>query len=305
MLSIHSQELPNNNDVNILIVDDEDMVLEVMSNYIVSFGFNSFTASDGKEAIDLLKKHTFNIVLTDINMPEMNGIELLHYVTEHYPDTGVIVVTGISEDYSYVDVINAGAIDYMTKPFEGSELLAKLKRVIREQAMVFKLQEMSIRDSLTNLYNRRYFDFKIQEEISRAVRQSYQVFISFIDVDNFKAYNDSYGHQAGDNLLVAVGQTIQNCARSKVDFSFRYGGDEFAVIITQTTREQALLVSERIISSFMQFEFGKTSLSCGLAQFTRNKDLEWQVDIDNFIAKIDQALYTAKDRGRGQVFVLD
>ncbi len=173
---IKPKDLSEYKNVKILIVDDEEVVLEVMKSFIASFGFQFATACNGVEAIEKLKDETFEIIVTDLNMPQMDGMELLEYVTDHHPKTGVIVVTGISEEYSYIDVINAGAIDYMTKPFDGNELIAKLLRVLREQTMVHKLEQMSIRDSLTNLYNRRHFDHKINDELHRAVRQSYPIF---------------------------------------------------------------------------------------------------------------------------------
>lgn len=294
-------DLPRHEDIQILIVDDDDVVLEVLKSYIASFGFQYSTATDGLEACQKLKEKYFSIVITDINMPNMDGMELLKHVNIHYPQTGVIVVTGWSEDYSYVDVINAGAIDYMTKPFDGSELLAKLERVIREQTLIKKLEQLSICDSLTALYNRRYFDSKMVEELHRAVRQNYHVFLAFFDVDLFKGYNDTYGHQVGDNLLVTLGKILLGCARRGVDWAFRYGGDEFALIITQTTQEQALSVCKRILTTFKEYQFGETSLSCGLAEFQRDPALSWAKDIERFISTTDQALYDAKTRGRHMI----
>ncbi|MDA8160758.1 MAG: diguanylate cyclase [Desulfobacteraceae bacterium] len=293
--------LPKNSEVKILIVDDDPIVLEVMKSIIASYGFPLATAENGQQAIARLQSDRFAIVLTDINMPVMDGMELLKYVKSHYPEIGVIVVTGLSEEYSYIDVINAGAIDYMTKPFDGSELLARLCRVIREQALVRELEKRSTCDSLTNLYNRRYFDTKIMDEVHRAVRQDYKIFLSFIDVDRFKGYNDTFGHQAGDNLLSALGHILRNYARRGVDWAFRYGGDEFAVLITQTTMEQAIKINERILSTFMEYQFGDTSLSCGLGEFIRLPGLSWQENISRFVKQVDLALYEAKHAGRGRV----
>lgn len=298
MTQVEIEDIPRREDVHILIVDDDEVVLEVLKSYIASFGFQYSTAADGLEACQHLQKQDFPIIITDINMPNMGGMELLQYVNIHHPQTGVIVVTGLSEEYSYVDVISAGAIDYITKPFDGSELLAKLQRVIREQSLIKKLEQISICDSLTKLYNRRYFDKKISEELQRAVRQNYEVYLAFFDVDFFKGYNDKYGHQAGDNLLATLGQIMLGCARRTVDWTFRYGGDEFAVIITQTTKEQALSVCKRILSTYEEHRFGDTSLSCGLAQFQKDPELAWSADIEKFISTTDQALYDAKNKGR-------
>lgn len=288
-------------DIFILLVDDDPVVLEVMKHYITSFGYSSSTASDGLEAIECLKQKKYHIVITDVNMPNMDGMELLRHIREKFPHTGVIVVTGLSEEYSYVDVIKAGAIDYMTKPFEGDELLAKLHRVIREQTLVRELEQISIKDSLTSLFNRRHFDNKLIEELHRGTRQNYSVFLALIDVDNFKEYNDTYGHQAGDRLLAEIGIILSNSARFGVDTPFRYGGDEFAVIIPQTNLAQARKILDRINTTYLDNNFKNTSLSFGLAQFSRNESLAWSEDIKNFIKLTDDRLYSAKNTGKGKI----
>ena len=178
---IESDISPSNDEVRILIVDDDPIVLQVMENFVASAGYYFASAGDGLEALAKMRKESFAIVITDINMPNMDGMELLKEVCRKYTKTGVIVITGLSDEYNYIDVINAGAIDYMTKPFNGNELLAKLQRVIREQTLVHELEQISIRDSLTGIYNRRHFDTKITAEIKRAVRQNYQIFLSFLD----------------------------------------------------------------------------------------------------------------------------
>ena len=293
--------IPDKSLIKILIVDDDEIVLEVMKTFVSSYGFNFSTATDGLEAVKQLESDYFPIVITDINMPNMNGMELLKHVIKEHPKVGVIVVTGLSEEYSYSDVISAGAIDYMTKPFDGNELLAKLQRVLREQALVKELEQMTIMDALTTLYNRRHFDTKIKEELHRAHRQSYQVFLSFLDVDKFKGYNDTYGHQAGDNLLSTLGHIMINCARKSVDWPFRYGGDEFAFIIAQTNLEQAIKVNQRIMDTYKEHDFGETSLSCGITEFIRNPETPWPDDIKKFIVRADRTLYKAKEGGRDQI----
>jgi len=304
-MSSLTKAMPPNHDIKILLVDDDPIILRLMISILDSQGYNYETAHDGLQAVDKMKKDTFNIVITDINMPNMNGMELLKHIIEFHPKTGVIVATGYSELYSYVDVINAGAIDYMTKPFSGDELLAKLQRVIREQLLVSQLEQISISDSLTGLYNRRYFDIKIVDELRRATRQNYKIFLTFIDIDNFKSFNDNYGHQAGDHVLKTLGNIMMNCARRGVDWPFRYGGDEFAILITQTTKEQALHVNERIAANYKEYDFGDTSLSFGLASFCRNENLSWTDDINNFINKTDQAMYKAKSSGKNKIIIAD
>ena len=129
--------------------------------------------------------------------------------------------------------------------------------------------------------------------------------MTVIDIDNFKSFNDTYGHQAGDHVLKTLGNIILNCARRGVDWAFRHGGDEFAILIAQTTKEQALHVNERIAASYKEYNFGDTSLSFGLAAFCRNENLDWHDDINNFIKKADQAMYRAKSGGKDKIIIAD
>ncbi|MBU4262539.1 MAG: response regulator [Proteobacteria bacterium] len=181
-------KLTDNHTVKILVVDDDSLVLEALSLLVESFGYQCFTAANGLEAIEKLKEDAIDIVVTDVMMPEMGGLELLAYIKENYPNTDVIVATGYTEKAGYAEVIRSGAIDFIKKPFERDELEAKLNRAERERSMIRKLEKLSLCDSLTGLYNRRSFDIKLAEEVQRAHRQDFQVYLALIDVDNFKGY---------------------------------------------------------------------------------------------------------------------
>ncbi len=282
------------NKVKILIVDDDPAVLELLADYMSQFQFDYSTAGDGEDAIRKLKKDTFTIVLTDIMMPKMNGMELLEHVNRNHPDINVIVVTGYSKDFTFTDVIKAGASDFITKPFNADELEAKLKRVIREQELIHQLEYLSKRDGLTNLYNRRYFDTRLTEETKRGWRQGYEVFLLFIDINKFKGYNDKYGHLEGDKVLIKVGEILHECIRGNVDWAFRYGGDEFAVILEDVDHKQSQTTAGRILDQYHSCSFGDTDLSIGIARFFHKKGNSWQADITNLISRADRMLYQAK-----------
>lgn len=307
--SIHKKDqqatlMDKEDGVKILVVDDDALVLEALSLLIDSFGYECFSAENGRQALELLEEKAVDIVVTDVVMPEMGGMELLKHIKERYTNTDVIVATGFTEESSYSDVIRAGAIDFIKKPFERDELEAKLSRVVRERAMVRKLEKLSLCDSLTGLYNRRCFDLKLAEEVQRGHRQEYEVFLALIDVDNFKGYNDSFGHPAGDKVLNAVGVILNDCTRHNVDFTFRYGGDEFAAILTQTSVEQANKIMERVLEKFKLANFNGTSLSVGLVLCHRDEELDWSVNAAQMIDRADKALYKAKTSGKNKV-VLD
>jgi diguanylate cyclase (GGDEF)-like protein len=286
--------------IRILIVDDDPLVLELLGISINSFGFKPVAANNGREAIALLQKEEFELVITDMMMPEIDGMQLLEHVKKNYPRTDVIVVTGYTGTFSYMDVIRAGASDFISKPFNTDELEAKINRIIREHQLVKKLEHLSNCDPLTELYNRRYFDQKIKEELHRAQRQNYPLFLIMLDVDNFKSYNDRHGHQRGDLLLMAVGAILHKCTRADVDLVFRHGGDEFSVVTPHITREQVAMVGERIIKSFSDSSFDNTGLSLGIAEFTPINGYR-EEDVLALINRADAAMYQAKATGRNRM----
>lgn len=294
--------IPDNLEQNpsILVVDDDPLVLELLGASMQSFGFPHAAANNGREAMDLLQKQEFALVITDMIMPEVDGMELLAHIKTNYPQTDVIVVTGYTGTFSYTDVIRAGASDFIAKPFNSDELSAKINRIIRERRLIKKLEYLSHCDPLTELYNRRYFDLKIGEEVNRARRQNYPLFLIMLDVDNFKLYNDRYGHQQGDLLLVAIGAILRKSTRADVDLLFRPGGDEFSVITPHITREQVAKVGERILKSFADNHYANSGLSLGIAEFS-SSSANHEEDIANFITRADQALYKAKATGRNRI----
>jgi len=301
MTILSKQEPSAAPDTSILIVDDDQLILEVLCAFIETLGYHYHTASNGQEAVDALKESEYNLVITDMMMPNMDGMQLLKHIREHYPRIDVIVVTGYIGEFSYTDVIKAGASDFISKPFNTDELEAKIKRIIREQSLIRELERLSISDPLTGLYNRRYFDMKLNEEVHRGLRQDYPVFLMFIDVDKFKTYNDTFGHQAGDRVLQALSHILSQCTRENVDWTFRIGGDEFAIIIPYTVRKHTTQVAERILQFYHEYDFTKTSLSIGLAKFIRHDQLTWYEDIEDLIFRADKALYKAKAEGGNKV----
>ena len=284
----------------ILIVDDDPLVLELLGISVTSFGFDYVAANNGSEAIDILKEQVFSLVITDMIMPEVDGMALLEHIGENYPQTRVIVVTGYTGTFSFMDVIRAGASDFISKPFNSDELEAKINRILREQRMISNLEFLSNCDPLTSLFNRRHFDKKIKEEIHRGDRQGYSVFLTLIDVDDFKNYNDEFGHQKGDQILIQIGVILKSCTRVDVDLLFRHGGDEFAIITPHIIHEQVAMVGERILASYKERSFTGTGLSLGVAKFIRS-DKDIDSDISSLFRRADKALYKSKEMGGNQI----
>ena len=285
---------------NILSVDDDAEMIGLLHEVVSQLGHGSATAVDGVDALEKLGENHFDIVITDISMPRMNGIDLTKRIKTDLEDVDVLVVTGYQDEYKYTDVIEIGASDFISKPFNINELEAKINRIIRERELRAELKRLSIRDGLTGLFNRRYFDENLKREAIRAFRQHYGLFLLLVDVDNFKDYNDQFGHQKGDDLLKELARLMMLYSRDNVDSVYRYGGDEFAVIIPHAGHEQAMMVAKRLRSKFNASNLGPTSLSMGMAQLEgRLKTLEQ--DLENLLRTADQYLYLAKNNGGDQI----
>jgi len=285
----------------VLIVDDDELVRMTLGAIIGTLGYHCLIATDSKEAIALMETTAIDLVLTDIVMPGMDGLELLDYIIENHRDTDVIIATGYHEKASYSDVIKAGAMDFIKKPIDQPELEAKLARAVRERHMIKELEKLSKLDGLTSIYNRRSFDETFSVEVERAYRQSYPLMLGIIDIDNFKEYNDQHGHQDGDKVLIGLSDILKECTRESVDMCFRLGGDEFAVLLPQATPSQGTEIVQRILLSFVERCFGTTTLSIGLVSCKRNKDASRYED-DMVIKDLaDQAMYDAKNGGKNCV----
>jgi two-component system cell cycle response regulator len=289
---------------SVLSVDDDRDLRDLLHELITGMGLISATAVDGMDALEKMKEDQFDIVITDINMPRLNGIGLIKRVAAEYSDTDVIAITGFQTEYNYTDIIALGASDFISKPINMNEFEAKIKRILRERNMRFELKQLSTRDSLTGLYNRRYLDENLRNEAIRASRQHYDLYLLLIDIDNFKIYNDKYGHQQGDRLLQELAQIISGNIRNNVDSGYRYGGDEFAVTVLHANPRQALMVADRFCREYNKKNLIPTSLSIGIAKL-KNSSNDLAQDLDNMVREADQALYLAKNNGGNQKVMLE
>jgi two-component system cell cycle response regulator len=273
-----------------LIVDDDSNLRETLVNLLSYLGFNIGSAGNGPDALKELEQNPYTFMLTDMKMPEMDGLELIKRVKEAFPDVSIISMTGFSEGYSYIDVINTGASDFIKKPFEVEELEAKVRRIINERNLRMELSRLSITDSLTGLFNQRYFYRRLDEEVLRAQRQKHHLGLIIMDLDNFKAYNDTHGHLAGDDVLRKVGHLINTCVREGVDSGYRYGGDEFAIILIDAGWNVAKGIGERIQQAFS--EDGDITASLGYTIYSDGMSFK------DLVAAADKNLYKAKDVGK-------
>jgi len=158
-------------DESILVVDDDEEINTVLEKILKNLGFSVRSVLGGEDALKALKDMAFTFLLTDMRMPNMSGMELIKRVSSDFPDVNIIAMTGYSEGYRYIDVLNSGASDFIKKPFESGELEAKIKRIINERNLKQELNRLSITDALTGLFNQRHFYIRLKEEVMRAERQ--------------------------------------------------------------------------------------------------------------------------------------
>lgn len=294
----------------ILIIDDDAGVRDSMQEFVKDSGYDIYTASSAEEALELLKSEIVDVVITDIMLAGMDGLELTDLIKHNY-DIDVIVMTGYSEKFSYEDAITKGASDLVFKPIRYRELMLRLKRVLKERQlsidrakMLKTLEKLAITDGLTRLYNLRHFYKQLELEIDRCNRYGHSLALLLLDIDHFKKCNDSYGHLEGDKVLVKLGQAINLCLRT-MDSAYRYGGEEFTIILPETTGKEANNVAERISASVESERFSteagedfSITISIGVTEYFKEEQLS------TFIHRADQAMYKSKAKGRNRISYL-
>ena len=291
----------------VLIVDDDAQIKNSIHEFITRSGYNCITASSAEEAVALLKSNHVEVAIADIMLPGKDGLELTDIMKQKH-DIDVIVMTGYSNEYSYEEVITKGASDLIFKPFRLEELLLRLKKVLKNRQIVKdrarvldKLEKLAITDGLTTLYNLRHFYKQLEVEIGRCRRYGHSLSLLLLDIDNFKMYNDSYGHLEGDKVLVRLSQIIKSCLRT-MDSAYRYGGEEFTVILPETKGEEAKNVANRIKRAVELERFFPEpdkvvtiTISIGLTEYFKNEQLS------KVIKRADQAMYNSKAQGRNRI----
>ena len=260
------------NDELILVVDDEETTREVVTLMLRNIGFEVHSVESGNDALGELRRKPYTILLTDIRMDGMDGIELIRQAKNNYPDICAMAMTGHLMEYKYVDVVNVGAADFINKPFNIEELEAKIRRAIIERNTRQKLSMLSITDSLTDVYNQRHFYTQLKKEIRRAERQKHKLTLIMFDIDDFKSYNDEKGHLAGDDILRKVGGIVKEKIRKDIDSGYRYGGDEFAIILIEAEKDIAQKIGVRIEKTIK--ERCNLTVSMGYASFSKGMTLE-------------------------------
>jgi len=298
---------------SILIIDDSAVAREMLRDVLERCGLfaSFFEAGNGREALALLAEHAVDIILCDLNMPGMDGFQFLTELKKQQKlqETPVIMLTGAEDRDQKITGLEKGASDYVTKPFDPGELIARVKVQLKIKSLQDRLREsnrmleqLSLTDPLTGLANRRFFVDALDKAFKRSRQDEIPLALAIVDLDYFKLVNDTYGHQAGDDVLIKVANLLRQNLRP-FDIIARYGGEEFAVLLPHTELQTALAITERLRFRVSKVSFSddltdlNISISIGLAALP----LPHVTTVDQFMRLADDSLYQAKHNGRNRV----
>ena len=296
---------------HILIVDDNQEIRNFLEKFLLAKGFQCISTGSSEEALEIIEDDSIQVVISDIILPGISGLELATKIKQKHENIDIIIMTGHGRDFSYEEAVRKGACDMVVKPFRMEELLLRIERTLSEQRMrterkiiLEELKRLAITDDLTTLFNSRHFYQRLKDEINRSRRYQTPLSLLMLDIDFFKDYNDRYGHLEGNKVLQQIGETIQACLRS-MDTAYRYGGEEFTVLLPQTINTEAATVAKRIKKSIAKLKFypeenetASITISIGVAEY-RHEDAP-----EKFVKRADQAMYMSKENGRDKVTTL-
>lgn len=310
--------------MNILVADDELSIRSLVAELLEDEGHSVTVAEDGEDALRKFNLGWHEIVFSDIRMPGMSGIEFLARVKEINENTQFIIMTSHASVENSIDALKKGAFDYILKPFDDLDIvidaanraIANHSAIRRQEYLLntltrqndelgtlnIKFRELAIRDGLTGLFNHRHAQEKLSEEFDRAREFGRDLSVIFMDLDNFKYFNDTHGHQAGDEILELLCTLMTSVTRDS-DVLARWGGEEFIIVAPETNKNQACALAERIRAKVAEYDFphaseqplGSMSISVGVA--TTSDDV---VDVEALVKRADDGAYFAKSRGRNR-----
>lgn len=312
----------NHNDLKVLVVEDSKVTMKALCNYLERMGIRQpMTAGTGKAALDIFRKNRPDIVLLDAILPDIDGFDIakqLRAMEKGDEWSAILFLTSMAKDEDLAHGIAVGGDDYLMKPISEVVLKAKMRAMRRlvdmQRSLVGvtqklntanrELQRLATTDGLTGIANRRMFDELARREWRRCLRVKQPMSLVMVDVDHFKAYNDTYGHQAGDDCLKAVAAQVARAAPRASDLAARYGGEEFVLVLGDTTLDGACWVANNIRQHVGDLgilhaasKSRHVTISCGVASMTPYDDLP----LEALLSAADSAMYRAKAQGRNTV----
>ena len=291
----------------VLVIDDSIDMHRLFMVRLRSEQLDIVSAMSGEEGIELARKRVPSIILLDLDMPGMDGFEVLRYLKDDADllDIPVIVLSGLNSSHDKVTAFDLGAHDYVTKPFDMMELRVRVRAALRLSNLLNMLATHAQVDGLTGLWNRACFDRRWAEETASAKRYSRALSLAIFDLDHFKSVNDTFGHPAGDAVLEGFAKLVRSTVRG-TDIACRYGGEEFAMNMPETTPGDALALCERIrerlaLLVWPKHPERKITVSIGVAGASEGV----ATSAEEWIETADKTLYTSKTSGRDRVTVTD
>jgi len=298
----------------VLLVEDNEIDARIIKSFLENMPLRLETASTGSEAISRLLSDKIDLILLDILLPDMTGFDICQRLkeTEKNSETPVIVITCLHDLDSKITGVELGADDFLVKPINKQELTARTKALLEKKQQIDKLRahyetvlNSAIYDWLSGVYNHGYFKRFLDLEIKRSKRQLYPLSLLMIDIDDFKIYNDTFGHSAGDVILKDLAQLLKQSTR-EIDLVSRYGGDEFAVVLPYTDKQGSARVAKRVAQAIREHDFLRgrggeikpLTVSIGAAMFPTDAFTQEEI-----IQKADEMLYLAKHRGKNRIYV--
>jgi diguanylate cyclase (GGDEF)-like protein len=294
-----------------MIIDDVLSKRETLAELASSLGFTVNAFSDWKSALLEIRRANYDVLVTDLFLDGLSGIAIVREVNAVSPTTAVIVVTPTASIETAIESIREGAYDYLTMPFTAGTLEVSVNRALERRRLLRDSKEkelykkLATQDGLTKLSNYSFFRQFLGLEVEKCLRYGYSATLLMIDVDDLKSYNDGQGHMEGNRALAKIADILKGFVR-KADVAARYGGDEFALIFSQTPKEQGTLVGERLrrlveVTHFKNEETlpgKKMTISMGVATCPEDA-----TSPEELISRADQALYDAKSKGKNRVCV--
>src|SRR6266446_1277789 len=299
-------------EMKLLIVDDSAVARKSVEQALFGQPYSLIFATTGQQAVDLFLKHRPSLVIMDRMMPDLNGVEICRRMRSISSSsyTHIIMLTAKTDKASVVEGLRAGADDYLTKPFHEEELLARVGVGLRTlelhrqiEAKNKKLEKLALTDDLTGLPNRRAIEEWGAREVSGATRHDYSLWVIVADLDRFKQVNDTFGHNAGDEVLKTFAKVLKAHTR-RSDICGRHGGEEFMMVLSHATAKDVEKAMERIRAEFetTPLNFGGCNIlataSFGIAGFEAGQA---KPAFDELVSRADAALYSAKRAGRNRV----
>ncbi len=283
----------------VLVADDDGVTRAIVSSWLKRAGYEVIAAADGDEALELAREREPDLLLVDVTMPGRDGYEVCRAIqAESATPPPVIFLTAHTQTDARVAGLDAGAVDYIVKPFANEELVARVRAALRTKAVHDGLAERAARDGLTGLFNRRELDTRAHQAVALADRHGRPFSCLLLDIDHFKLVNDTHGHAAGDTVLREAAQRICDASRIS-DIVGRYGGEEFVVLLPETDGAAAVAAADKLRALLADEPVpvgrGRISIRASIGVATWDDSMHTPSDL---YAAADAALYRAKALGR-------